>query len=70
MGLRVIPLLACVVLAALACPAAAAQGPPISLHPDNGHYFLFRGRPTVLRASGSTPAPASAPRGNSTPAAP
>jgi hypothetical protein len=25
---------------------------PIRLHPDNGHYFLFRGRPTVLITSG------------------
>jgi hypothetical protein len=25
---------------------------PISLHPDNPHYFLFRGKPTVLITSG------------------
>lgn len=25
---------------------------PIKLHPDNGHYFLFRSRPTVLITSG------------------
>jgi hypothetical protein len=25
--------------------------PPISLHPDNPHYFLFRGKPTVLIGS-------------------
>src|SRR5947207_11578004 len=25
---------------------------PLSLHPDNPHYFLFRGRPTVLLTSG------------------
>ena len=24
---------------------------PISLHPDNPHYFLFRGKPTVLVGS-------------------
>src|SRR5207253_2868269 len=24
----------------------------ISLHPDNGHYLLFRGKPTVLITSG------------------
>ena len=24
---------------------------PIALHPENGHYFLFRGRPTVLISS-------------------
>lgn len=26
--------------------------PPIALHPDNPHYFRFRGRPTVLITSG------------------
>ena len=32
---------------------ALAAGPkPISLHPDNPHYFLFRGKPTVLITSG------------------
>lgn len=30
-------------------PAAAAE--PIRLHPDNPHYFLFRGRPTVMITS-------------------
>src|SRR6266498_2832934 len=25
---------------------------PLSLHPDNPHYFLFRGKPTVLVTSG------------------
>lgn len=25
--------------------------PPLSLHPENGHYFLFRGKPTVLITS-------------------
>ena len=34
----------------LAAPAFAAQ--PISLHPQNPHYFLFRGKPTVLVTSG------------------
>ena len=48
-----------VLLAALlACGAsgtsalAAADSAPISLHPDNPHYLLFRGRPTVLVTSG------------------
>ncbi|MBC7997399.1 MAG: hypothetical protein IAF58_05630, partial [Leptolyngbya sp.] len=36
----------------LPAPAPAADHPPISLHPDNGHYFLFRSKPTVLVASG------------------
>ncbi len=25
--------------------------PPLSLHPENPHYFLFRGKPTVLIGS-------------------
>ena len=46
----------------LACTAAllAGQGPaasqavsgPIALHPDNPHYFLWRGKPAVLITSG------------------
>jgi hypothetical protein len=32
--------------------AAAAPPSPIALHPDNPHYFLFRGKPTVLITSG------------------
>jgi hypothetical protein len=40
-------------LAALAlCSAAAAAESPVRLHPDNAHYFLFRGKPTVLITSG------------------
>ena len=31
---------------------AAAAHAPIALHPDNPHYFLFRGKPTVLITSG------------------
>ncbi len=34
----------------LCMPAMAA--PPLRLHPQNPHYFLFRGRPTVLVTSG------------------
>jgi hypothetical protein len=30
----------------------AKSGGPIALHPDNGHYFLWRGKPTVLVTSG------------------
>jgi hypothetical protein len=30
----------------------SAAPAPISLHPDNPHYFLFRGKPTVLITSG------------------
>jgi hypothetical protein len=34
-------------------PTAFAQEkhPPLALHPDNGHYFLFRGKPTVIVTS-------------------
>jgi hypothetical protein len=32
--------------------ACAPMTPPLSLHPDNPHYFLFRGHPTVLITSG------------------
>jgi hypothetical protein len=34
---------------ALAAPASAE---PLRLHPENPHYFLFRGKPTVLVTSG------------------
>jgi hypothetical protein len=39
-------------LACLAAPAAAADFAPLALHPDNPHYFLFRGKPAVLITSG------------------
>jgi len=32
--------------------ATAAPQKPISLHPDNGHYLLWRGKPTILVTSG------------------
>ncbi len=32
-------------------PGTVAAGTPINLHPENPHYFLFRGRPTVLVGS-------------------
>lgn len=38
--------------AAAACADIAHAAPPVSLHPDNPHYFLFRGRPTLLISSG------------------
>ena len=31
--------------------SAAIKAQPISLHPDNRHYFLFQGKPTVLITS-------------------
>lgn len=36
----------------LALAALLAPDRPISLHPDNPHYFLFRGRPALLVTSG------------------
>src|SRR6476646_590220 len=36
----------------LAACLAATAAPPLRLHPDNPHYFLFRGKPTVLVTSG------------------
>lgn len=30
----------------------AVAAPPLALHPQNPHYFLFRGKPTVLITSG------------------
>lgn len=36
-------------------PGTASQTPavePIALHPQNGHYFLWRGKPTLLVTSG------------------
>ena len=42
---------ACLGLALAAGFAAAAEG-PLRLHPENPHYFLWRGRPAVLITSG------------------
>ena len=36
----------------LIAAAALAAAEPIRLHPGNPHYFLFRGKPTVLITSG------------------
>jgi hypothetical protein len=32
--------------------SSSSQASPIRLHPENPHYFLFRGKPTVLATSG------------------
>jgi hypothetical protein len=45
-------LLALLLPAVLVPTVLAADQQPISLHPDNGHYLLFRGKPTVLITSG------------------
>jgi hypothetical protein len=39
-------------LAALAVGQSGAAPVPIALHPDNPHYFVWRGKPTVLITSG------------------
>jgi hypothetical protein len=38
-------------LAALLLYSALASGAPLALHPENPHYFLFRGKPAVLITS-------------------
>jgi len=35
----------------IATASAQDQHTPLALHPDNGHYFLFRGEPTVIVTS-------------------
>jgi hypothetical protein len=47
--LFVAALVAAIVFGSLHAEAARA---PLALHPDNRHYFLFRGKPTVLITSG------------------
>ena len=33
-------------------PASASAADPMRLHPKNPHYFLWRGKPTILITSG------------------
>src|SRR5215813_11231341 len=33
------------------CSAGREHLPPLALHPRNPHYFLFRGKPTILVTS-------------------
>lgn len=40
------------ILVPLLLTAAGMAAQPIRLHPENPHYFLFDGRPTVLVTSG------------------
>jgi hypothetical protein len=40
------------IAATLAVQAASAAVQPLRLHPDNPHYFLWRGKPTVLITGG------------------
>ena len=39
-------------IGAVLISSVASAAEPLSLHPDNGHYFLFRGKPTILITSG------------------
>ena len=49
---RRVPLAALLLVASLAHDVAGADAPaPIALHPENPHYFLFRGKPAVLITS-------------------
>jgi len=43
--------LACLIVWAL-YPLGLAASQPLSLHPENPHYFLFRGKPTLIITSG------------------
>jgi hypothetical protein len=44
--------LSAIVLFSLSGPALSAAPAPLALHPENPHYFLFRGKPAVLITSG------------------
>src|SRR5882724_2400237 len=46
------PLLTVLWLTGIAALAAAGNSERLRLHPRNPHYFLFRGKPTVLITSG------------------
>ena len=43
---------ALIALTLMSLPTHAQQHKPISLHPQNPHYFLFRDKPTILITSG------------------
>ena len=46
-------LLAVLIMSHLVTPPASAEaGPALQLHPQNPHYFLWRGKPTILITSG------------------
>jgi len=51
-GVSLIASLAAALLAAPLPAPAAEPARPIALHPDNPHYFLWRGSPTILITSG------------------
>src|SRR5229473_1646416 len=47
-----LPALTVLLLTGIAALAAAENSQRLRLHPRNPHYFLFRGKPTVLVTSG------------------
>ncbi len=49
---RILSVLTVLYIAQTTVMCFAKQGDPLSLHPDNPHYFVFRERPTVLITSG------------------
>jgi hypothetical protein len=40
-----------IILAVISCGRSPSTHPPLSLNPDNPHYFLFRGKPEILIGS-------------------
>jgi len=42
----------CLIFSLITLAANASARDPLALHPENPHYFLFRGKPTVLITSG------------------
>ena len=40
-----------IILAIISCGRSSISNPPLSLNPDNPHYFLFRGNPEILIGS-------------------
>src|SRR5262249_32372363 len=48
--LRIVDLITLLSCACVSPILTAAQ--PLRLHPDNPHYFLFRGKPTIIITSG------------------
>ncbi len=49
---RSVTALGLLILLGAASAPAAEKGKPIGLHPENPHYFLWRGEPTILITSG------------------
>jgi hypothetical protein len=50
--IRATALILMLALTTLVAPTCAADRRPLALHPENPHYFVFRGKPTLLITSG------------------